>query len=90
MLDMIGDFMDKVAGAAEARRRRKKTCEIMIGVFDITKCGTVSEIDFKAGYYTGLSEQAAIVGAISYEQYGEISRVLKYISKGERERLEAE
>ena len=94
MLDVIGafvgDFIDKVTGMAEAKRRRKKTCEIMIGVFGITKCQTVSEIDFKAGYYTGLSEQAAIVGAISYEQYGEISRVLKYISKGERERLEAE
>ena len=51
MLDVIGafvgDFIDKVTGMAEAKRRRKKTCEIMIGVFSITKCQTVSEIDFR-------------------------------------------
>ena len=69
---------------------RRKTNNFLIEVFTLTKCGTISELDFSAGYYTGAITKAAELGEITQQQKEEVLRVLHYIHKGERERKEIE
>lgn len=75
---------------SKARRQRKKTSEILLAVFTLTNCDTLQELEYHTGYYAGTTDRAAAVGEITKEQRGQILRVLRYISAGERERLENE
>jgi hypothetical protein len=75
---------------SRARRQRKRTSEILLEIFTLTNCGTLQELEYHTGYYAGTTDQAAAVGEITREQRGQILRVLRYISAGERGRLENE
>lgn len=75
---------------SKARKQRKKTSEILLAVFTLTNCGTLQELEYHTGYYAGTTDRAAAVGEITKEQRGQILRVLRYISAGERGRLENE
>lgn len=71
-------------------RTRRKANQYLIEVFSLTKCGTLSELDFSAGYYTGIVTKAAELGKITEQQRDEVLRVLRHIHKGEREIKENE
>lgn len=75
---------------SRARRQRKRTSEILLAIFTLTNCGTLQELEYHTGYYAGTADQTAAAGEITREQRGQILRVLRYISAGERERLENE
>lgn len=71
-------------------RSRRKANQYLIEVFDLTKFGTLSELDFTAGYYTGTVTKAEELGEITEQQRDEVLRIIRYIHKGERDAKEKE
>lgn len=90
MLKKIKRMIRIIRRNSKARRQRKRTSEILLAIFTMTNCGTLQDLEYRAGYYAGTADQAAAVGEITREQRGQILRVIYYIRTGERERLENE
>ena len=74
-----------------AKDQRKRTSEIILAVFRrLLHCGTLQELEYYTGYYTGITDNSETAGEITKEQKRQILQVIRYISTGERERLENE